>query len=61
MYTGVQHDFYITRCLCHSVVTRRGVTSGVGTANPSGAHEYTPQFCVVRDAKMLFFFVVFYR
>jgi hypothetical protein len=23
MYTGVQHDFHVKRCLCHLVVTRR--------------------------------------
>ena len=36
-----------------------GVTYGTGTANPSGAPEFTSEFCEVRVARSLVIYVVF--
>jgi hypothetical protein len=40
-YTFVQRDFHIGWCSCHLTVLRRLSRCGAGTANPSGAHEFT--------------------
>jgi hypothetical protein len=42
----VQHDFDIWWCSCHLTVTRRGVTSGAGTGNPTGSTWVHPRFLV---------------
>ena len=42
----VQHDFDIWWCSCHLTVTRRGVTSGAGTGNPTGSTWVHPRFIV---------------
>jgi hypothetical protein len=39
--------------------TMSGATSRLGTDNPSGAHEVTISFFVVRVAQSLFFYIVF--
>jgi hypothetical protein len=57
-YTGVQHDFHITRCSYRLTVTR-GVTSVAGTAYPSGVLTFTAVISVVHVAQSLVFCVVF--
>jgi len=36
-----------------------GVTNGAGTANPSGAHEFTPGFSEVRATRSLVLYACF--
>jgi hypothetical protein len=42
MCTGLQLEFYITRCWCHLRVKRTGATSREGTTHPSRALDPPP-------------------
>lgn len=46
--TGLQHEFYITRCWCYLTVKPRSATSRAGITHPSIAHQPSVlcRFCV---------------
>ena len=57
MCTGLQLEFYITRCWCHLRVKRTGATSRAGTTHPSRALDPPPP---VLSGVLFMFYKCFY-